>query len=232
MLSISKTSVPSPLVLVTLMIALTSACHSRVSQREPDSDVGPSGEPEQYSATIVRTVDDGTNQQTTVTREARSGEMWRQEWAEQGRNRALIWRPDLGKGFLLDLDEQVYVEIEITQAQEPERTADSLVEAVDRVVDDAPSPTSVETDALPSGTVGGYQCHVSEQRASFPDGHTEMTRTFRARDLNGLAVRIETQSDNSTLRVTTERRGIVTEVAPDAFIVPSDFRKVERLSRD
>src|SRR5262249_11291337 len=159
----------------------------------------------QYAATIVRIVDDGTNQQTTITREARSGEMRRQEWTEDGRNLALIWRPDLGKSFMLDLDHRVYAEINSIQAQPLERTVDGLVETVDRVLDDAPSPTSVETRALPSQTIEGHPCRVSEQRASFPDGHTEITTTFRARDLNALAIRIESYADNATFRVVTER---------------------------
>lgn len=229
MVSVSKTCVAPLLLLAASIFALTLACHKTPPPREANSEIeiGPTGEPEQYSATVVRTVDDGTNQQTTITREARSGEMRRQDWSEQGRNRALIWRPDLGKGFLIDLDEQVYVEIEINHAQEPEGVADSLVEAVDRVLDDGPLPANVETRVLPSGTVAGYQCSVIEQRSIFPDGHTEITNTFRARDLGGLAVRIETHTDNGALRVTTERRDIVSEVSPAAFVVPSDFKKVE-----
>jgi hypothetical protein len=228
MVSVSKTSLASLLLLGASIIALTLACHKTAPPREANSEIeiGQTGEPEQYSATVVRTVDDGTNQQTSITREARSGEKQRQEWTEQGRNRALIWRPDLGKAFLIDLDERVYVEIEINHAQEPEG-ADSLVEAVDRALDDGPLPANVETRVLPSETVAGYQCSVIEQRSIFPDGHTEITNTFRARDLGGLAVRIETHTDNGALRVTTERRDIVSEVSPAAFVVPSDFKKVE-----
>jgi hypothetical protein len=228
MLSISNTRF-ALLLIATSAITLTLACHKRGPSNEADNDTRPIGEPEQYSATIVRIVDDGTNQQTSVTREARSGEKRRQEWTEENHNHALIWRPDLGKGFLLDLDERDYVEIEITRGHEPERTTDSLVEAVDRVLDDAPSPTSVEIRALPDQMIGGYQCRVSEQRASFPDGHTETVKTFRARDLNGLAVRTETETDIRIVKVITERRDIVTEIATDAFEVPSDFKRVERL---
>jgi len=231
MVSIAKASLASLLIFVSSTIALTCACHKRVPPREADSEIeiGPTGEPEQYSATVVRIVDDGTNQQTNISREARSGEMRRQEWTAQGRNRALIWRPDLGKGFLLDLDARVYVEIETANAEQPERTADSLVEAVDRALDDAPSPTTVETRALPDQMVAGYQCRVCEQHTSFADEHAEIRRTFRARDLNGLVVKIETQNDNGTLKVITERRDIVTQVASDAFTVPPDFKRVEHL---
>jgi len=133
----------------------------------------------------------------------------------------------LRKAFLIDLDQRVYVEIEIGHAEEPEGAADSLVEAVDRALDEGPLPTNVETRVLPSETVAGYQCSVIEQRSIFPDGHTEIINTFRARDLGGLAVRIETHTDNGALRVTTERRDIVSEVSPAAFVVPSDFKKVE-----
>lgn len=237
------------LIAMTLAVAVTSACHNR--QPASDSiggDSEPSGEPEQYSATIVRTVDDGTSRSGTITREARSGEQRREEWMEAGHNRALIWRPDLGKCYLLDLDERLYVELEtgpnhakesqveaktLNQDTKPKRSdsADTLVQAVDRAIDDAPSPARVETRLLPGEVIDGHSCRVYENRASFPDGHFEITRAFRASDFSWLALRIELESEPAATKVITERRDVRLDVAPDAFVVPADYKKVDKLAR-
>src|SRR5258705_1157364 len=108
------------LILVAMPVVLTNGCRNRVPPGDSDSNVEPAGEPEQYSATVVRIIEDGTSRETTVSRETRSGEKRREEWTEEGQNRALIWRPDLGKNFLLDLDGRAYVEFEITPSHFPE----------------------------------------------------------------------------------------------------------------
>ena len=243
---------PSPssllLIAMTLAVAVASACHNRQPAGEGSGDAELSGEPEQYSATIVRTVDDGTSRSGTITREARSGEQRREEWMDAGHNRALIWRPDLGKCYLLDLDERLYVELEtgpnhamesqaeaktLNQTSEPARTdsADNLAQAIDRAIDDAPSPTRVETRLLQAEVIDGHSCRVYENRASFPDGHFEITRAFRASDFAWLALRIELESEPAATKVITERRDVRLDVAPDAFVVPADFKKVDKLAR-
>jgi len=236
------------LIAMTLAVVVASACRHRQQCGDGSHNAEPSGEPEEYSATIVRTVDDGTHRAPSITREARSGEKRREEWMEEGHNRALIWRPDLGKCYLLDLDERLYVELETTphhanesQAEagklnhdgEPTRTdsADSLVQAIDNAIDDTPSPAPVETRLLPGEVVDGHSCKVYEHRASFPDGHFEITRAFRASDFGGLALRIESESEPAAVKVTTERRDVRLDVAPDAFVVPADFKKVDKLAR-
>src|SRR6266478_5689512 len=108
------------LILVAMPVVLTNGCRNRVLPGDSDSNLEPAGEPEQYSATVVRIIEDGTSRETSVSREARSGEKRREEWTEEGQNRALIWRPDLGKSFLLDLDGRAYVEFEITSGHLPE----------------------------------------------------------------------------------------------------------------
>jgi hypothetical protein len=70
------------------------------------------GEPNRYSATVIRTLDDGTKREVSTSREFRSGELRREEWTEEGRHLALIWLPDPGKAFLLDLDAKTYQEVE------------------------------------------------------------------------------------------------------------------------
>lgn len=228
------------IAITTLAVALTNACRNHRQLGDSEADVEPAGEPEQYSAMVVRTIDDGKTRETSITREARSGEKRREEWTEQGQNRALIWRPDLGKGFLLDLDGRAYVEMEITaghlresqaSAQDPSGldVEDSTVQAIDRYFDDAQSPTRVQTRMLPPVVIDGHPCRVYEQRASFLDGHTEITRRFRAHDLAGLALRIEGGPEQGAARIITERRDVRIEVAPDAFVVPADFKRIERL---
>ena len=236
------------LIAMTLAVVVASACRNRQPAVDGSGDAQPLGEPEQYSATIVRTVDDGTGRAGSITREARSGEKRREEWTEEGHNRALIWRPDLGKCYLLDLDERLYVELEtgpnhakesqseantLNQYSEPARSdsADNLVQAIDRAIDDAPSPARVETRLLPGEVIDGHSCRVYESRASFPDGHFEITRAFRASDFAWLALRIELESEPATTKVITERRDVRLDVAPDAFVVPAGFKKVYKLAR-
>jgi hypothetical protein len=247
---VRRKSSPGSLLLIamTLAVAVASACRNRQPAGDGSGGAEPSGEPEEYSATIVRTVDDGTGRAGTTTREARSGEKRREEWVEEGHNRALIWRPDLGKCYLLDLDERLSVELEITphyanesqaKAKTPNQdseltrndSADSLVQAIDRAIDDAPSPARVETRMLPGEAIDGHWCRVYEHRASFPDGHFEIIRAFRASDFAWLALRMESESEPAATKVTTERRDVRLNVAPDAFVAPADFKKVDKLAR-
>ena len=200
----------------------------------------PAGEPGVYAATVIRTVDAGTNSEQFVTRIIRSGEMTREEWTEQGAARALVLRPDLGKSFLLALDKQEYVETSfhaaagpaIQPASESASAGDATdPESIDRAFTDAPAPLTVQTLALADQVIDNHTCQVVEQRRTFADGHTEITLTFHARDLNGLAIREEAASTASDVKVVTERRDIHTEVSPDEFKVPAGFKRVDKLSK-
>lgn len=242
---------------LTLLPPSSIACRSRP---RPDPDAGPvtAGEPDTYSATVVSAIDDGAVREASVTRVARSGELRREEWTEQAGRRALIWRPDEAKVFLLDLDRRMYVELisplgagsklgagrpgteagqaiagddtGVTRASDDSRRAVDP-EAVERAVNDAPSPERVETRLLADQTIEDHVCRVSEQRAFFPDGHAELTRTFRAPDLGGLVIRIETSAEprDESVKVIVSRRDIKTDVSPDEFVVPAGFRKVDKL---
>lgn len=238
-------------LIVAMSLLLTIGCRDRVQPADGDSEVAPVGEPDQYSATVVHIVEDGTRREIHISREARSGEKRREEWTDEGQNRALIWRPDLGKSFLLDLDERVYVELELNAGQLGESQAgasnphdvsshqrppgpdagDSTVQAIDHYFGDTQPPTRVETRVLSSVVIDGHACVVYEQRAFFPGAHTETTRRFHARDLSGLVLRVESQAEQRSARVITERRDIRIDVAPDTFVVPVGFKKVEKLSR-
>jgi hypothetical protein len=246
------------LVAALTLLGLSSiACRSK-SQPDADVDPGLAGEPENYSATVVRAIDDGVEREVSLTRVARSGEMRREEWTEQAGRRALIWRPDQARVFLLDLDKRIYAELPlsfgmgrgletssarqagnraiggddagIAQASDDARRAIDP-EAVERVLDDAPSPASVETRWLADQTVENHLCRVSERRATFSDGHVEITRMFRALDLGGLSIRIETVAEpqNENTKIIISRRDIKTDVSPDEFVVPTGFKKVDKL---
>ena len=212
------------------------------------------GEPEKYSATVVRLIEDGELREETTTRVVCSGEWRREEWTEAGAKRALIFRPDLGKSFLLDLDKQLYVETDLVQSHtkpnpkkpppqtnqtvpatsESEAPAASSLQTVTNdflTADFAEEPTYVETASLPDATQDGRACSVREQKATFGDGRVEITRIFRAQTLNGLIVKTEMESvaPARRIKITTARRDINLEIAADEFAVPAGFKKVERL---
>ena len=228
------------LAVVACAALVAGACRARDARPADENSVGEiplAGEPDEYSATIIRTVEDGAARQVFVTRVARRGVMFRQEWSEQGEPRALIDRPDLGKSFLLFPQDRTYTESEAAAAARTQQGTgpggpadvrgavdDLSPDQIDRAFGDAPLPSSLTTRALADQTVEGYSCAVTEQRAAFEDGREEVTRMFRARDLAGLALRLEVES--GTLKIITERRDIATRVPPERFEVPADFRKV------
>lgn len=230
------------LALLVTALLLANGCRTPAPITSDEVEPFRQSEPEQYSATIVCTVDDGSARELAVTRIACSGEMRREEWSEQGSARALISRPDMGKMFLLDLDKRVYVEMaldsniwresEIRPSNESTaRDGESSVspDSLEHAFGDAPSPSRVEARALADQTIENHSCKVFEQRATFDDGHIEITRVFRASDLGNLAIRIEMESE-SGVKIITERRDVKIAVSPDEFVVPSGFKKVDRLA--
>ena len=52
-------------------------------------------------------------------RVARSGDMRSSEWNQDGETRVSIWRPDLGRVFLLSIERQVYVESDLGEHPQP-----------------------------------------------------------------------------------------------------------------
>jgi hypothetical protein len=205
------------------------------------------GEPEVYSATVTRLAVDGEVRETTASSVARRGDWRREQWSEAGGTRAVILRPDLGKGYLLDLNNRLYVEFDFAASQTagvpPTDTARETIAApgsespaptainageVDRALSDAPAPVQVETRVLADQTLQDHTCQVIEERATFADGRVEVTRSRRARDLAGLPLLIEVESASGA-RLTIERSDLRLDVSPDDFAVPSGFRKVNRL---
>ena len=183
--------------------------------------------------------------ETSASSVARRGDWRREQWTEAGGARAVILRPDLGKGYLLDLNDRLYVEFDFAaspaaspptdgaretaaRASESEAPAAINVGEVDRALSDAPAPVQDETRVLADQTLQDHTCQVIEERATFADGRVEVTRSHRARDLAGLPLLIEVESASGA-RLTIERRDIRLDVANDDFAVPAGFRKVDRL---
>jgi hypothetical protein len=164
------------------------------------------------------------------------GEFRRHEWSEQGETRVLILRPDLGKQFLIAIERQVYTEMEISQgtsgqAIAPNAKGDDATDpvAIERIFEAADHPASTELRLLPDQVIEGHSCQVAERRLIF-DGRAEIIRTYLARDLSGLALKIEMESEPSTgLRFVTERRNIRVDVPQDLFEMPPGFKKVDKL---
>lgn len=167
-------------------------------------------------------------------RVARLGEMYKEEWTENGETRVIIFRPDLGKSFLLSLDTKTYIESATgnqSQNSENEAEATRAANEVDRAFANTISPIESKTSALPDQTIDGHICKVVEHRNKLADGSSEVITSFHARDLAGLVLRVEQESLSPTGRtkIVTERRDVQTNVTRDEFDIPSGFRKVDDL---
>ena len=231
------------LILIALA-ALPMGCTKRLPSVNGPSTPELAGEPQHYSATVVRTVDGGGRTEVKV---ARSGDLRRSEWIHNGETRISIWRPDLGRVFLLSLERQVYVESELGVSPQDSEALASLhggigaggsrgnsaisPESIDRAFGDESSPERTETEELQEAIVEGHSCRRIRKRAVFPDGHVETTLMFRARDLEGLAIRIESESEGASgrVRMVTEWRDIRSDPSTDKFDIPNGFKKVNAL---
>jgi hypothetical protein len=77
--------------------------------------------------------------------------------------------------------------------------------------------------------IDGHPCTVYQQRTTFLDGHVEITTRSRADDLAGLPLKIECASGQGGTKVTTERRDVKIDPTTDSFVVPPDFKRIEKL---
>jgi hypothetical protein len=222
------------LALLAAAFALAfAACRS---SSPPASESLTAGEPERYAATVVRTFESGDHIETTTEETYRMGELRRHEWSEQDETRVLILRPDLGKQFLLVIERQVYTETnlpqEITgQAIASDIKRDEAIDpvAVERIFEASGHPAPAEVRLLPDQVIEGHPCQVSERRLIF-DGRAELTRTYLARDLSGLALKIEMESEPSAgSRFVTERRNVRADFSEDLFEIPPGFKRVDKL---
>jgi hypothetical protein len=174
----------------------------------------------------------------TVTRFARLGEMLKEQWSQDGETRVSIWRPDLGKVFFLSLERRVYVESDLSGDLKPD-SQNSPQEMspkidpveVDRAFEHESAPERLETEELPEEVIDGRSCRVLRQRAIFANGLIETTTTCLSPDLEGLAVRVESETEGAAnrIKISTERREIRTDVTLDQFEIPGGFKKVTSL---
>ena len=228
---------------LALTAALMSGCRSNTDPgQQVRGGVQIPGEPVNYSAMVFRTIDDGTHKDVTVTQAARLGEMLREQWSQDGQTLVSIWRPDLGKVYLLCLERRVYVESELNGNWKPEIRSAVTGQAgiprfdpdeVDRAFDYEDASEKEETEELPEQTIDGRSCRVLSQRTVFANGVIETTKTFRSPDLEGLAIRVESETEDGAARikVLTERRDVKTDVTPDQFDIPGGFKRVDSLAR-
>jgi hypothetical protein len=232
----------------TIIFAVSCRQSAKPSTAEPV--ITTPGEPETYTATIVRSIENGESNERTETRVARSGDMRREEWTEKGERLALITRFDSGKSFFLNLNKQIYTEIDLalnapeqsktgnavnaanaTNTEKTESEAGRQAAAMDFVEDNfAEEPVKIETRALADEYISNQLCKVIERRAGFADGRTEVTKSFYAEKLSGLAVKTERESFSSThrIKVIMEWHDIKLTASADDFVVPAKFKKVQQ----
>jgi hypothetical protein len=244
--------------LALLFLVLASAIVSAVScRRNPEPPAAaeetllPPGEPETYTATIVHTIEDGERREITETRVARSGDMRRQEWTENGERFALITRFDAGKSFLLNLNKQIYTETEMVlqvpekakaksapdstktvAAEKAESEASRQVAALEFVEDNfAEQPVGLENRVLADEYIANQLCRVTQKRATFADGRSDVMTSFRAENLFGLVMKTERESVSSTHRIkmSNEWRELALVASADEFVIPANFKKVQSL---
>jgi hypothetical protein len=208
-------------LILLLILSAELACHNKTTVADLESEQ--SSEPERYAAKVVYTVEDEQGRRVSESRVVRSADLLREEWNESGETKVMLWRPDMGKSFLLFPQRREYVETAIADTGPDESFSE-----IERWFYTPPAPISLETVALANCELDGHPCKVLQQRASFADGHIEVKSVFRALDLSGLALRIETETidGNSRIKVIVERRNVTTEVSPEEFNVPSNFKKV------
>jgi hypothetical protein len=206
----------------------------------------PAGEPEIYTASLVHIMEDGERRESRETRVARSGNLRREEWSENGERMALISHFDSGKTFLLNLGRQLYTETDLArpgpektrpgspgpaakaleaEAAEAGRQAEALEFAEDHF---AEQPVSLENLPLADVYIADQLCKVTQKRAAFADGRTEVTTLFRAENLFGLVLKSERESlaAGRRLKLSSEWRELKLSASADDFVIPAGFKRV------
>ena len=223
-------------ILILMLAMHACSCASRPPRENvPDisSRVPAFAEPDNYSATIIQTIDDGDRHEVIETRVARSGEMFREEWREGGELRAAISRPDLGKIFLLSIDRQLFVETSNDLKAAAEAMPTGLGENAPWNPASCDEPETVEVTLLPESAIDGHVCTAVERKAVFADRHSELTRIYSAKDLGGLFLRMKSESSSfdraSHKTVLVERKNVKTNVSDTEFTVPSNYKRAGSL---
>jgi len=207
----------------------------------------PGGGPEEYSTLVIRTVEQDGTHSTFESRIAVSKQTTREDWAENGEQRALILRPDLGESYLLFLDKNEFVVrpdgrslLSLDTGSAPNHKQEAgpqlssspesggLVDPVRIETDLSPAdlPQTADVD-LPDAMIDSHPCKVHQRRVVLSDGTTEVTNTYRAVDLLGMVIRTESESDGKGghLRIVTDKREIHIGLPQAAFDIPAGFTR-------
>lgn len=216
-------------LLIIILAVVAAAIAVRVALWKSRSQSENGQMPAAYSARVVRTVETASSRQVTESRVAKMNDMFREDWLELSESRSVIWRPDLGKVFLLLPEKQIYSETEIAAAAPAANRSIEPVDpdAIERFMPGRSTPAKIETLPIAPQTIEDHPCEGSERRLVFPSGHVEISRVFRARDLGGLPIRTETFSQGASglPRVTVQLQEIDTDVSANQFNVPAGFTK-------
>jgi hypothetical protein len=169
------------------------------------------GEPDSWSATVVRTFVVNGLSTTSTTEFARSGDRTRLEWIEGERRMALVTRPDLSVSWLVDVSDNSYVEIPLGPdgAPAPSNDSDPLsVQQIEAAIA-AGSPADgfvARRERIGEETVEGYACTVYRSRIEAIDGTATEATVWEAPDFAGLAIRSEIRSaSGNTVRTDLQR---------------------------
>src|SRR5262249_38995313 len=207
----------SCILCLAICLSATGCRRTAPAEQAPQRVLGDG--PEQYSALVVRTIEQGGSKDVVESRITVFGQMTREDWTEHGEKRALIVRPDLGESYLLFLDKGEFVAQPVdagarlsgsTGSASPQQSdAGSDLQRGDRsgatldpirIENDlslSAPPESVSNIALPNATIDNHPCKAFERRAIIPGGTTEITRTYKAIDLSGMTIRTESESDGN-----------------------------------
>lgn len=186
------------------------------------------GEPESWSATIVRTFEVNGVTTASTTRFARSGVRTRLEWTEGNGSRMLIVRPDLSVSWLVDLSTGTYIETTLGPTGAPVSAGDVAplsgpqVEAA--VTAGSPADGfAVRRERSGDETVDGHACLVYRSRLEAIDGSASEATVWEAVDFAGLAIRSEIRSASGGL-VRTELQRLQRDPDPAEFELPPGVR--------
>src|SRR5262245_34210527 len=236
----------SCILCLAICLSATGCRRTAPAEQDPQRVLGDG--PEQYSALVVRTIEQGGSKDVVESRITVFGQMTREDWTEHGEKRALIVRPDLGESYLLFLDKSEFVVqrldagarlssagsaspqqsdagSDLQRGDRSEATLDPI--RIENDLSLSAPPEGVSNIALPNATIDNHPCKAFERRAIIPGGTTEITRTYKATDLSGMTIRTESESDGNggQLRVITERRDIQIGVSPALFDIPAGFSR-------
>jgi len=187
------------------------------------------GEPDAWSATVVRTFEVNGAALPSVTQFARLGDRTRTEWTEGDRRFVLVVRPDLGLSWTIDLSEGSYIETQIGPNGGPVETEDSdpltaqQVEAA--VAAGLPADGFVaRRERIGEESVDGHKCVVYRSRLEALGDATSEATVWEASDFAGLAIRSEIRSGSGQV-VRTQLQQLQRDPDPSLFELPAGVRR-------